>query len=372
MKILVVNETSALGGAETMTLELVNALSQVPGQQVGFVSAPGVLTERLRKEVRHFPISPYRPSRIPRMFGEFIDIFREVKPDVIHPQGATVGIIASAAAKVSSPGTKVVLTHHSAGFTRIPARFANALFRSLAHALIAISEAKYASFMRDGFSAERVFLIPNFVDGKRLWAAATDADVEALRHETGVRPGERVVVGAGRLIPGKRFDQFVTTLAECASRDRSLRILGLVLGEGPERARLEGIAERAALENLRIRFMGFQGNVAAYLRMADVFFFPSEWREVLPMCLIEALAMGTPVVCSDIPGNRDIVEDGVNGYLVDVAGKDYAEPLLRLLADRDLAGKLSAQGIAKARREYEKDKVVADILAVYRKLAPGR
>ena len=90
------------------------------------------------------------------------------------------------------------------------------------------------------------------------------------------------------------------------------------------------------------------------------------------MCLIEALAMGAPVVCSDIPGNRDIVEDGINGYLVDVGGKAYAEPLLRLLADRELAGRFSAQGIAKAQREYEKDKVVADILAVYRKVAPGR
>lgn len=372
MKILVVDETAALGGAQAMALELVNALSQIAGNQVGFVSAPGVLSGRLNEEVRFYPISAYRPSRILRVFRELRAILREARPDVIHAQGATVGIIAGCAAWFSSPATRVVITHHSVGFTRVPARIASAALRSFAHALIAISQAKYTSLVRDGFPSEKVFLIPNFVDRKRLLGVATAADVEALRQHTGVLPGERVIVGAGRLIPGKRFDLFVKTLEECARRDGSVRILGLVLGDGPERVRLQSLAEGVASDNLRIRFVGYQNNVAAYLRMADVFLFPSEWREVLPMCLIEAIAMGVPVVCSDIPGNRDIVNDGVNGFLVDIGGKAYAEPLQRLLADRELARKLSTQGEEKALREYEKDKVVKDILAVYRSLAPGQ
>jgi len=372
VKILVVNETSAPGGAETMAVELVNALSLIPGNEVGLVSAPGVLRERLHAGVRFFPISLYRPSRLPKLLLEFGRIFREVRPDIIHPQGATVGIIASGAAKLASPATKVVITHHSARFIRIPERLGNVLLRWCAHALIAISTTKYASIVRGGFSPEKVFQIPNFVDRQRLLASAGDADVEALRQKTGVRPGERVVVGAGRLIPPKRFDLFVATLEECARRERDLRILGIVLGDGPERPRLRSLAERVGLKNLTIRFMGFQNNVAAYLRLADAFLFPSEWREVLPMCLIEASAMGVPVVCSNIPGNRDIVKDGVNGFLVEAGSNAYAEPLLRLLTDLELARRFSVQGIERAQREYEKDRVVREIFAVYEKLASER
>jgi glycosyltransferase EpsD len=371
VKILVVNETSALGGAETMALELVNALSLLPGNEVGLVSSPGVLSERVQEGVRFFPISRYRPSRIPKIFLELRAIFREVRPDVVHPQGATIGIIASAAARLSSPRTKIVITHHSARFIRIPARIANAMLRWCTDALIAISTTKYRAIMRDGFPPEKVFQIPNFVDRRRLLATAGDADVEALKRSIGVRPGERVVVGAGRLIPGKRFDLFVTTLAECARRSPSLPILGIILGNGPERERLQDLAETVARENLRIRVEGYQNNVASYLRMADAFLFPSEWREVLPMCLIEAIAMGVPVVCSNIPGNSDIVNDGVNGFLVDVVTRDYAAPLLRLLGDEALARRLSAQGVDMAQRMYDKDRVVGDIFALYRRIASG-
>lgn len=371
MKILVINETSDLGGAETMALELVNALSLIPGNQAGFVAARGVLTERLLKDVRYFPVSRYKPSLVLKIFSEFRGIFKEVQPDIIHLQGATIGIIASVAAKFFSPRTKVVITHHSVDFTRVPAWLANVLFKTCAHAFIAISKAKQASFFRDGYTRDRVFLIPNFVNRKHLQSTASDAAVDALRQKLAVMPEERVVVSAGRIVFEKRFDLFVTTLAECARQDRNVRIRGIVLGDGTERAKVQAMAEALNLDNLRIDFMGFQHNVAVYLRMADVFFFPTEWKEVLPMCLIEAIALGAPVVCSDIPGNHDIVHHGVNGFLVNVKDKAYAEPLLRLLKDEALRKQFSSNGIEKAAREYDKDKVVADIFNVYKKLMAG-
>lgn len=372
MRVLVVNETSDLGGAETMALELANALGQAPGVSAALAAAPGRLTERLAPGVPFYPLSRFRASRVPTILRELRAILREARPDVVHPQGATVGLLAGIAARSVSPAPRVVITHHSAAFARLPARLAHLALSWAGHALVAISRAKEASLLRAGVPREKVVLIPNFVHRERLRARASGQAIERLRGELGVAGGERVVVGAGRLVPEKRFDLFVSALSECAAREPGLRILGLLLGDGPERQRLQRMADEAARGNLRLRLMGYQDDVPAYLGLADAFLFPSEWREVLPMCLIEAISLGVPVVCSDIPGNNDIVEDGASGLLVDPATRDYAGALLRLLGDRELARRLSAGGAEKARRVYDRDKVVGDLLGLYGRLAAAR
>lgn len=75
MNILIVNETSDLGGAETMAIELANALSVIPGNQVAFASAVGILTERLESRILFFPISRYSSANIFKLFLEFRSIF---------------------------------------------------------------------------------------------------------------------------------------------------------------------------------------------------------------------------------------------------------------------------------------------------------
>lgn len=368
MRVLVVNETFNLGGAETMALELANALSAIPGNQVVFASADGILLNRLERGIRYFPITHYKHLNIFRLYFEFKRIVQELKPDVIHPQGATIGIIAGIVARICSPRTKVVITHHSSGFTRVPVGLANFLFKSFADACIAISKAKYDSFIQNGFRKEKIFLIPNFINQAYLLSQATDKNVSALKDSIGVLPGERIVVGAGRLIAGKRFDIFIRTLAECVQQDSKIKILGIILGDGPERKYLQEMIDQMNFPNLRVKLLGFQSNVAVYFRMADVFLFPSEHPEVLPMCLIEATALGVPVVCSNIPGNNDIIENAFNGFLVDIKKKDYSTFILHLLQDEAIRKRFAVNGVAKAEKFYDKDKVVADISAVYKSL----
>jgi len=368
MKIIIVNEDLHLGGAQTMALELANALNAMPGNEVAFVSAPGVLMGRLEKGIKFCPIAEYRLTRIFKLFFQFKSIFQELKPDIIHPQGATVGVIASIAARIYVPKTRVIITYHSVNFTRLPAWAANALFKICNDAFIAISRAKYNDFIKGGFAKGKVFLIPNFINRERLLSETVSPEAVTLRAEVGVIPGERVMVSAGRLIADKHFDFFIKTLIECVQQEPHIKILGIILGDGPERKRLEQMAAQIPFPNLRIKLLGFKSNVAAYLKTADIFLFPSEFEEVLPMCLIEAISLGVPAVCSDIPGNHDIIEDGFNGFLVNIKERDYAAPVLRILKDPDLAHRLSNNGKDKAEKLYDRDKVVADIFSVYQTL----
>lgn len=368
MNVLVLNETSDLGGAETMAIELANALIAGPGNKVTFVSAAGILTGRLDKNIMFFPIPRYSSWGFSKIFFELYRIIRRGCFDIIHSQGVTVGIIAGIVARICSPKTKIVITHHSAKFMRLPSKLASFLLDRFSDKLIAISKVKYDFFIENSFSKKKVVFIPNFVDQKYLLLQANQENVTKLRDRLGIASDEKIVLGVGRLFPSKRFDVFIRVLINCAQRAPNIKIFGIILGDGPEKASLKALVDQCECSNLRIKLLGFQNNVAAYLKISDVFLFTSE-REVLPMSLIEASALGVPIVCSNITGNMDIVEEGVNGFLVNPIGMSYSDSVLRLLKDSALAKKFSFHGFQKVKNIYEKEKVVRDIMDLYSSLA---
>lgn len=122
-------------------------------------------------------------------------------------------------------------------------------------------------------------------------------------------PPWRPVVFAGRLSPEKGVD----TLIEAAAGDGfSLEIAG----DGPERARLQELADRVAPG--RVRFHGLlpRAEVLSLFRAAAAVAVPSRWWENQPMTVLEALASGAPVVASDLGGLSELIEPGVTGLLV--------------------------------------------------------
>jgi glycosyltransferase involved in cell wall biosynthesis len=128
-------------------------------------------------------------------------------------------------------------------------------------------------------------------------------------------PGEPpVVVGIGRLAPKK---DFVTLLRAFADVRRNVRARLMILGEGPDRAELEGLVRALGLE-ADVALPGFVGNPYAYLARASLFVLSSRW-EGLPTVLIEAMFCGAPVVSTDCPsGPHEILNGGAYGRLVEV------------------------------------------------------
>lgn len=121
-----------------------------------------------------------------------------------------------------------------------------------------------------------------------------------------------VMVAAGRLRPQKGFDLLLEALAE-VTRERAVRLL--ILGEGPDRKALKNKAEELGIHQA-VDFVGFLPNPYSIMRAADLFVLSSRF-EGAPSVLIEAMALGTPVVATDCPsGPRDILEQGTLGPLV--------------------------------------------------------
>jgi glycosyltransferase involved in cell wall biosynthesis len=164
-----------------------------------------------------------------------------------------------------------------------------------------------------GFAPERLHAIPN---------AIVDLELNRLSEEAPEHPwlagkGPPLILGVGELCARKDFATLIRAFARVQAR-RPSRLM--ILGEGREKRNLEGLAQTLGVGG-RIALPGFVTNPYAYMARARLFVLSSLW-EGSPNVVVEAMAVGTPVVCTDCPsGPREILEGGRYGLLVPVG--DY-------------------------------------------------
>jgi len=226
-----------------------------------------------------------------------------------------------------------LLAGRLAGRTRVSVREANTLSRDLAsgparsravlwlmrrlypgaHAVIAVSQGVADDLVATvPLVSERVTVIPNPVITERL----TTGGMEALDHPWFAAGAPPVVLGVGRLTPQKGFDVLLRAFARARER-RDCRLL--VLGDGDDRAALEGLARDLDLHDA-VELPGFVANPFPYMRRAGAFVLSSRW-EGLPNALIQAMALGAPAVATDCPsGPAEVVVGSDRSYLVPVGG----------------------------------------------------
>lgn len=280
---------------------------------------------------------------------------------LIHSHGKGAGLYGRVAARLT--GVPAVHTHHGLHFERYapPARAAYlALERRLARWTTTIVNVSRAQ-EREGlalrlFSPAQSRVIVNGVDGAGLRAAALDR--AAARRALGLAAASSVVGAAARFDEVKRLD----LVLEAAARidDPALRVL--LIGGGPEDSRLRARAGGPDLRG-RVRFAGESGDAGRLLRALDVYVAPSR-KEGLPLAVLEAMALGVPVVASDIQAHREVLGPQAPG-LVAATAPALAAAITALLRDPDARARL-AQANAERVRAFDAVSMVNAVVAVYR------
>ncbi len=171
------------------------------------------------------------------------------------------------------------------------------------------------------------------------------------------------LISVGRLAPEKAHTDLVAAVARL--RTRGLEVGLRLIGEGPERARIEDAVRKAGLED-RVSLPGPLGGDALRdeLARSDLFVLSSR-MEGLPVTLMEALAVGTPVVAPSLAGIPELVRDGRDGFLFptgDVAA--LAEVLERACADRSRLAALGRSGRERVRELHDVDRNAAGLRAL--------
>jgi len=110
-------------------------------------------------------------------------------------------------------------------------------------------------------------------------------------------------------------------------------------------------------------WLGHQNNIIDTFAISDIVVLPSYYREGVPRCLMEGMALKKPLVTTDNVGCRETVDEGVNGFLVPIKdGKSLTEKIERLIQDPDLRYKMGLAGYEKAKREFDEKIIVASLL----------
>jgi glycosyltransferase involved in cell wall biosynthesis len=181
-----------------------------------------------------------------------------------------------------------------------------------------------------------------------------------------------VVLSVGRLEAVKNHEMMFGALRRLRERfgDSGVPILRLV-GDGPLRARYERMVADFDLQ-WAVEFLGYRYDIPALTAAADIAVLTSV-KEGIPRALIEAMAVGVPVVATAVKGSREVVVDGVTGFLVPLHDEVALADRLALLLERPaLRRSLGAAGVTHARAYFDEEAVVERLVQIYRVALRGR
>jgi glycosyltransferase involved in cell wall biosynthesis len=179
-------------------------------------------------------------------------------------------------------------------------------------------------------------------------------------------PDHRFVVGwIGRMTGVKRTDVVLRGLR--ALRDEGVDAVLCMVGDGPDRNGVEELAVELGIVR-HCLFPGYQEDVGPFFAAFDVFVLPSG-NEGTPVTAIEALASGCPVVATRVGGVPDVVDDGIDGFLVEPgAVAELASRLAELARDPELRARMGVAGRERMATRYAVDRLVDDVDRLYREL----
>ena len=177
------------------------------------------------------------------------------------------------------------------------------------------------------------------------------------------------VLCVGRLVPAKGFDLAIEALPALTSRHPDLTLS--IAGDGPERARLEGMARATGLDSIAFEGWISPDRVCSRMAEATVVVLPSH-QEGLPVVAIEAAWSGRPVVAADVSGMAEVVSHGETGLLVPAGDGDaLARAIDEIVSDRELARRMGVAARRHATERFSLESMMSAYECLYERLVSG-
>lgn len=321
--------------------------------------------EEFRKELEsdgiktfHLPV-PRNISSIRKIINSYKlmkKLCQENHYHMVHCHSPIGGVIARLACKgVRKQGTKVIYTAHGFHFfkggpiknwlifypiERMCAKYTDCL--------ITINKEDYEVAQK--FNNTNVEYVPGIgMHTEKIKNIKVDR--KAKRDEFGFKDDDFVLLSVGQLSKRKNHEVIVRALSNISNKKVKL----LICGFGELEDYLKGLIKQFNLED-RVIFAGYRRDVKELLYIANCFVFPS-LQEGLPVALMEAMAAGLPVVCSNIRGNTDLIEDGTNGYLVSPKNVNgFTKYIEKILFDKTVQRNMSNKSLELIKK-YDRENI---------------
>lgn len=284
---------------------------------------------------------------------------------IIHFQSAFPIIMTLQSRRaIRAGGVKAIWTCR--GVSEATFRLTGRVFNHLLDFVIANCDATKSKLVSNGLSPSRVQTIYNCPTIKMPQDLSRDS---RLLSEIGLDPETQTVGTASRLREERGVNYFLDAAAVISEQSPQARFL--IAGAGPQEEELRQQASRLGIER-KVHFLGARRDMDRIYPLMDVFVNPSVIRFGTDNVNIEAMAFARPVIVSDVGGGREIVADGVTGFVVPPRDAPaLAEATVRLLKDNDLARRMGLAGRERILKDFTVERMVREVEAVYAKVRKG-
>ncbi len=299
--------------------------------------------------------------------GQWLKLVRLMKRervDILHTHLFGSNTLGRLLGKLA--GVPVIIAHEHWSTISVREALVNRLLHRLSDRVLVPSEASKRLVSKvEGVPLQTIGVLYNGVDTATFRPPTPEERVGA-RRELGIS-GDTLLAGlVGRLSPEKGG---VDHLIRAIYKPKNEQVRLLIVGDGQLRPDLERLnTELAQGQTDRVQFVGTRQDTPRLLGAMDLFVLPSN-NEALPIVLLEAMAVGLPLVATQVGGVPEIVEDDVNGLLVRPGDESrLVLALERLASDASLRHRLGEAGLARVRKAYTTEHMVSRVDEIYREL----
>jgi len=318
-KILYIATQSEIGGAQRYLFDLATNLPKSQWEVHVAAGGKGELSEWLKKE--HIPFHKMR--FLARAINPIVDILAyfeikklllKLKPDIAHLNSSKAGTLGSLACQAAGI-PKVIYTAHGFVFNEPLNPIIKWIYREIEMAnakrnskTITVSEYDYKTGRAAGIPAKKLICIHNGIDVREQYFLAKEEARKKILKDVEMKKGQKLVGCIANFYGTKGLD----TLIHAIGKIENAKLV--IIGEGKNRYNLERLIKKLNIKS-RVILAGSIPGASQYLKAFDLFVLASK-KEGLPYTLLEAAGARVPIVATKVGGVPEIIDDGINGYLV--------------------------------------------------------
>ena len=342
MKVLHVLNSRVYSGAEKVASQIIKEFEDE--MEIAYCSPESDMVAQMlaEQQIRHIPVTNLLPRNL-------IKVIRAEKPDLIHAHDMRATLVAALCC-----GKIPLISHiHNNAFDArgLTLKSIGYLFGGYkAKHILWVSRSAYEGYFFHKLFAKKSSVLINIIDLKQVWNKR-DQDENQYEYD---------MIFIGRLTYPKHPQRLMRMCALARERKPDIRLA--VVGNGELDQETRALCAELGLEN-NVDFLGFQSNPMKMLYNSKCMILTSRW-EGTPMCALEAMALGVPVVSTPTDGLLDLIDEGENGYL---SGDDavLAERIVQIANDPALRQKLSRNAAEKAIRINDMETYKKAVAALY-------
>ena len=354
-KIGIVSSTDKIGGTEISALRICNLLAK-KGNKVVYI-APGNMLQDEMKGIKFFPykLSRKNPFLMINAIISMAKIVKREQIDILHCQDAMSCVICCYAKKYFECRVRIIWHErgiHYGSYTKMAQKYS-----AMIDVIICNSYYERTLLMMNHCDPSKLRVIYNAIEKQTPTKSRKE-----IQCEIGICGDDFVIGSVGRQTWDKGFNTLISAAALAKKQIPNLKVL--LVGDGNERKKLEQLARQLGIDDSVI-FTGFRRDIPNMLTAMDVFVIPS-WYEAFGNVTVEAMLARRPVIASRVGGIPEVIQDGVNGWLVPSADEEkLADTIIDIYKNRDDLHEIVEKAYTDACERYNFDKYYKLITDVY-------